>query len=185
MPGRDKFTDTLNQVSELAESIAAPMGLCIVDVKFGQQGRRRTLEVTIHRKQGSVSLDDCENISRTLEKLLEEHAAANGPLFEGAFLLEVQSPGIDRQLKTEREFRAFEGQKVLVQTKEKISDLGIKFTGTLVGVDNGKLTLSQAKSFEHGKKQQETTRDQLTLDLSNLVQVRLHSELLNKAAKHN
>jgi ribosome maturation factor RimP len=185
MPGRDKFTDSLNQIFELADSVAAPLGLCIVDVKFGQQGRRRTLEVTIHRKSGSVSLDDCEQVSRLLEKSLDEHAGAHGPLVEGAYILEVQSPGIDRPLKSEREFRTFTGQRVLVQAKEKVSDLGIKFTATLIAVDDGKLTLAAAKSFEQGKKQAETTKDQVTLEIANLVQVKLHPELLNKAAKQN
>ncbi|HEY9720071.1 MAG TPA: ribosome maturation factor RimP [Trichormus sp.] len=185
MPGRDKFTDSLNQIFELADSVAAPLGLCIVDVKFGQQGRRRTLEVTIHRKNGSVSLDDCEQVSRTLERTIDEHAGAHGPLVEGAYILEVQSPGIDRPLKSEREFRTFAGQRVLVQTKEKVSDLGSKFTATLIAVDDGKLTLAAAKSFEQGKKQEETTKDQVTLEIANLVQVKLHPELLKKAAKQN
>jgi ribosome maturation factor RimP len=179
MSGKDKLTQALDQVSLLAESVAHPLGLCIVDVKFGQQGKRRTLEVTIHRQSGSVSLDDCERVSRRLEQLLDEAAATSGPIVEGAYLLEVQSPGIDRQLKTEREFRSFVGQKVLVQAKQQVADLGSRFTATLVGLSNGQLTLSHARSVE---KKVERSQEQLTLEVSNLAQVRLHSDLLHKSS---
>jgi ribosome maturation factor RimP len=179
MSGKDKLIQTLDQISQLAESVAQPLGLCIVDVKFGQQGKRRTLEVTIHRQSGSVSLDDCEQVSRRLEQLLDDAAATNGPIVEGAYLLEVQSPGIDRQLKTEREFRSFVGQKVLVQAKQQVADLGSRFTATLVGLSEGKLTLMHARSVE---KKVETTQEQLTLEVSNLAQVRLHPDLLHKSS---
>jgi ribosome maturation factor RimP len=179
MSSKDKLTETLNQVSLLADTVAEPLGLSIVDVRFGQQGRRRTLEVTIHRRLGSVSLDDCEQISRQLEALLDETAAASGPLLEGAYLLEVQSPGIDRQLKTDREYRTFTGQKVLVQAKQAVADLGNKFTATLVAVEDGKLILSDAKSVE---KKIETTQNHLTLEIGSLAQVRLHPDLLHKSS---
>ncbi|HEY9778210.1 MAG TPA: ribosome maturation factor RimP [Planktothrix sp.] len=177
MSSKDKLTQTLDKVFQLADTVAEPLGLSVVDVRFGQQGKRRTLEVSIYRKNCSISLDDCEQVSRSLEALLDEVATTAGPVIEGAYLLEVQSPGIDRTLKTEREYRTFVGQKVLVQSKLAVADLGSKFIATLEDVQGGKLILSQAKSVE---KKVETQQESLTLEISSLAQVRLHPELLPK-----
>jgi ribosome maturation factor RimP len=182
MSSKDKLTDSLNQIAQLAQTVAEPLGLSIVDVRFGQQGKRRTLEVTIHRPKGAVGLDDCEQVSRALETLLDETALAKGPIVEGAYLLEVQSPGIDRQLKSEREFRAFIGQRVLVQSKKAVADLGSKFTANLVAWSDGKLDLADARSIE---KKIETRKESLILEIDSLALVRLHPDLLRKAAEHN
>jgi ribosome maturation factor RimP len=144
----DKFTESLNQIMELAEQVAEPFGLCVVAAKFGQAGKQRTLELTIHRQNGPVSLDDCEQVSRGLEQLLDEGASHGEPLIPGAYMLEVQSPGIDRQLKTDREYRSFMGHQVLVQSKARIDALGDKFTGTICGIDNGRVTLSELKPVQ-------------------------------------
>jgi ribosome maturation factor RimP len=174
MSGREKLAETINQVAELAETIAAPLGLAIVDVKFGQTGKRRTLEVTIHRRDGSVSLDDCEAVSRSLEKALDESAANDQPLIEGSYLLEVQSPGIERQLKTEREFRAFIGHPVLVQTKEKVSQLGHSFTGTLYGIESDNIVLTGVRAYP--AKPAATAQARVVVTKSEVVIVKLHSE---------
>jgi ribosome maturation factor RimP len=205
MQGRDKHTEILNQLCDLAQSVATPLGLCVVEVKFGQAGKRRTVEVTIHRRGSAVSLDDCEQVSRALEQLLDEQATADAPLITGPYMLEVQSPGIDRTLKSEREFLAFIGQPVIVQTKEKVQDMGHRILGTLAGSKNGKLILTNAKPFKEGKKVSAATGQggtkeagqadnacssrgdscNLEVDNSNLVQVRLHSELLSKGDSNN
>lgn len=172
----DKFSQALNEICMMAESVAAPLGLDVVDVKFGQAGKRRTIEVTIYRKGGSISLDDCEHVSRGLDQVLDERATTGTPVVQGPYLLEVQSPGIDRQIKTDREFAVFVGQQVLVQTKEKIEDLGTRFIGTLSGIESGKLTLVNAKTASEGKKNKtpEAKKEHLVIDMQSLSQVRLH-----------
>ena len=188
-----KTEQTINRILTIAERVATPLSLSVVDVRFSQQGRRKSLEVTISKPKGPVSLSDCEKLSRELEALIDAEADADGhPLIEGAFVLEVQSPGIERQLKTEREFSVFAGRQVKVLVKEKIGDLGLSFTGILGGLCSGKVLISQAKPLiENGRSAKsksnhkknkpgaekapgaETSVAEVNVDQKNIVQVRL------------
>jgi len=183
MSDKKTLDQKLQTVIEIADAIAAPLGLFVVECKFGQQGRKRSLEVTIFRKESWVSLSDCEQLSRLLEAELDKRMATDGPLIEGSFDLQVQSPGIDRQLKTEREYRIFTGQVVQVQSKEKIGELGINFKGVLTGTSDGKLHLAKASAIkpkQHSKGKQvaakvEAPRD-VTLEMKSCSTVKLFSD---------
>lgn len=180
MSAQEKQNETLEAILAVAEKIAEPLGLNVVAVRFAQQGRKRTLEVTIHRHNGAVSLDDCEHVSRALDQYLDEQTAQGSPLVEGPYMLEVQSPGIDRQLKSEREFRIFAGHKVIVQAREKVNGLGDKFIATLVGVDSGVARFEQLASAQENTKKKEAIPQELTLDLERVAQIKLYSDLLTK-----
>lgn len=172
----------------LAESVASRHGLELVGVRFSQTGRKRTVEVTIYRRAGRISLDDCESVSREMEKELDEAVPA---VLDGPYLLEVQSPGIDRQLSTEREFRVFAGQAVEVLTKEKMPPLGISFQGKLLGGSAESISLGNPqplsgstktnKSKRQGKGQaahpQEPIPETLEIPLSKLIFVKLYPDL--------
>ncbi|HEY9714903.1 MAG TPA: hypothetical protein V6C72_15650, partial [Chroococcales cyanobacterium] len=158
----------------------------------------RTLEVTIFRPGGKISLSDCEELSRMIDKELEERQAAsqaddsqeNGQpparesLIEGNYLLEVQSPGIDRRLKSEREYEFFTGERVQIQTREKLPEMGANFIGVLGGVHDGRLLLKEALPVpSESKKRKAAQKDihviekqDLPLDLSNLLLVKLHAD---------
>lgn len=184
MSDKKTLDQKLQTVTEIADAIAEPLGLHVVECKFGQQGRKRSLEVTIFKKESWVSLSDCEQLSRLLDAELEKRMAADGPLIEGSFDLQVQSPGIDRHLKTEREYKIFTGQVVQVQTKEKVGDLGITFKGTLTGNSDGKLHLAGAQAIkqkqQHGKGKHAASKEEpphdVVVDLKNCSTVKLFSD---------
>jgi len=186
MSDKKTIEQKIQSVTGIAEEIANPLGLTVVDIRIGQQGRRRTLDVTIFKKESWVSLSDCEQLSRLLEAELDKRALTDGPLFESSFDLQVQSPGIDRQLKTEREFKVFEGQRVQVQTKEKVGELGVHFKGILMNSQGGKVQIAAAVAIRpttKGKKNQleEKRQDDVTtLDSKNLINVKLFAEDLQK-----
>jgi ribosome maturation factor RimP len=174
----------LADIFKLAETEAEPMGLLVVDTRLCQQGRRRVLEVSICRKGGRISLEDCEELSRRLDRALSEQLP---PLIDGSYLLEVQSPGIDRQLKSEREFKIFAGEVVAVRTKEPVEALGDNFTGKLQSMADGVLTIinpqpqkTTASSKRH-KKANANAADKpaappasVELEWARVTQVRLH-----------
>ena len=185
----------LEKMAEIADSVASPLGVKLVAVNFSQQGRRRCILVTIYRPGANISLADCENFSRQLDTVLESSSQSKGePVIEGPYVLEVQSPGIDRELKTEREFNVFEGQQVHVQTRDVISGIGNNFVGTLIGSPSGQLKLANLKPFENPfgnngnkqkhqkKKKQEVCEDnpakrsELILDVKRVLHVKLHPE---------
>jgi ribosome maturation factor RimP len=134
----------LADILKLAELEAEPLGLTVVETRLCQQGRSRVLEVSIYRIGGSISLDDCEELSRRLDRALEEHQP---PLIEGSYMLEVQSPGLERQLKTEREFRIFAGQPVEVKMKDALAALGDHFSGILQTLDGKLLTIANPEAL--------------------------------------
>lgn len=171
----------ITEILKLAESQAAPMGLSVVEARFSQQGKRRTLEVTICRKGARVSLTDCEELSRSLEKTLDE---LNPPLIEGAYMLEVQSPGLERQLKSQRELEIFSGERVLVKTRENVAPLGDCFTGVLNFGPEGAITILNPISHSHedskGSKRKkkalaenQQAPEQITLEFAKILQVKL------------
>lgn len=140
--------ERLELISNFSQEIADQFGISIVDVKFGQEGKRRTLEISIFRADPLVSLSDCEQLSRLIEPALDEQAASGEPIADGSYTLIVQSPGIDRVLKTDREYRVFAGQKVMVQTKEKVQDLGVKFVAVLLVATPDEIKLAHPKPLQ-------------------------------------
>lgn len=171
----------IDRITQLAEKISSSLGLSIVDVRLAQQGKRRTLEVTIFRPGGRISLSDCEHVSRELDAVLE---AEQPPVIEGPFDLEVQSPGIDRKLASEREYVLFSGQPVEVKTKQKVESFGAAFTGKLVGLSNGNVVVASPEKMSdrpknkrkpsdaHNERDAETAST-LEVQLSNIISVRL------------
>lgn len=92
------------------EHVVAPLaehhGLTLVDLEWKGDHRRGVLRVYVD-KAGGVGIGDCERLSRELGDLLD----AEG-VIEGAYDLEVSSPGLDRQLRKDREFRWAVGKRV-------------------------------------------------------------------------
>lgn len=143
----------IEKVNSLLEPILEKQAVCLVNARFVNQGKRRVLEVTIHKPKNTVSLDDCEKVSRALDKKLDKLAKSKeGPLVEGAFVLQVQSPGIDRRLKTQKELKVFVGEHVEVQSRIPIDFLGANFTGILQEAEDGMVTITDPISVESKKK---------------------------------
>lgn len=181
----------LDNLTVVAESVASSFGVHILEVKVGQQGRRHALEVTIYRQNGRISLDDCERVSRKLEEVLDQQEP---PLIDSSFLLEVQSPGLDRKLSGEREFAIFSGQPVEVKTKQKVDGLGSAFTGKLLGLDNGRVRVAQpqklsdagvskSKMHKSAPKAMEDVPDPVEVELSNVIHVRLQPDFIKDIAE--
>lgn len=96
-------------VWQIAEPIANENGLEIYDVEFKKEGSDYFLRVFIDKEEG-VSIDDCEAVSRPLSDALDEA----DPISEG-YYLEVSSPGIERQLKRQKDFDRFCGENISVK----------------------------------------------------------------------
>lgn len=96
-------------VLEMSDRLAEKMNFSVVDAEYKKEDGQQILRVYID-KDGGVDLDDCEKFSRALEEQLD----AEDPI-EEAYSLEVSSPGLDRQLKKEREFLHYIGRRVEVK----------------------------------------------------------------------
>ncbi len=97
------------QIFQIAEEVASPLGLEVVDVVLHTNKNPVVLRVDIRNPDQNTGLEDCERMSRALEATLD---AAD--LIPQAYVLEVSSPGAERQLQGDREFVAFRGFMVTV-----------------------------------------------------------------------
>lgn len=87
------------------EDIAAASGCELIHAEL----KGGTLRLFIDRPEGGVDLSDCETISRQVSALLDVIDFS-----DGRYLLEVSSPGLDRQLYRSRDWERFTGRKVRV-----------------------------------------------------------------------
>jgi len=132
----------LTQIQTMLDPILADYGLECVEIEFKREPQGQVLRIFID-KEGGVSLDDCVTVSRELGAVLE----IDDPI-PGAYRLEVSSPGLDRPLKTVRDFERFAGQAVKIKTNSMIDPdqrgHGRKtFKGTLLGVTDEGVRVQQ------------------------------------------
>ena len=129
---------TLTRIWEMAAPLAANEGMEIVDIELKHEGSRggRVLRLYLD-KEGGPNMDDLSRVSRGLSELLDAN-----DVVEGAFTLEVSSPGINRPLKRPEHFARFVGKKVRVRTREMI-DGRRSFVGNLLEVTPDKIAVNQ------------------------------------------
>ena len=97
------------RVWEIAEPLADEIGIWIWDVEFVKEGARKVLRITVDSEEG-IGIEDCEKLHRAIDPLLDE-----ADLIEEQDYLEVSSPGIERELKTDMHIEACEGWDVEVK----------------------------------------------------------------------
>ena len=99
------------KISEIATPIANNLGLEVVEIAFLTNESPPVLRVEVRNPEDDTSLNDCEQMSRTLEAELD-----TTEIIPEAYVLEVSSPGISEQLTRDREYVSFKGFPVLVMT---------------------------------------------------------------------
>ena len=125
------------KIIQLAAPIATELGLEVVSAVFQTNKRPPILRLDVRNLNNNTSLDDCERMSRALESALD--ATQTIP---DAYVLEVSSPGISRQLTTEREFISFKGFRVIVKSYAPYEGKK-EWQGTLQGRDEHNIYLNQ------------------------------------------
>lgn len=123
-----------------------PLQLELVELRVGGTRSRPLLDVRIDRQdQMKVTVDDCAKASRAVEERLD----ADPALFGDRYVLEVSSPGMERSLHTERDWRRFVGRTANV----KSARLGGRMEVEIVAVEDVEgavsLRLRDAKGNEH------------------------------------
>ena len=121
-------------VIELIEPGLLAKGLELVDVEFKKEGKNWVLRVFID-KEGGVTLEDCQKISRLAGDLIEVEE-----VIEPTYTMEVSSPGLNRVLKKEKDFVKFSGKKICVQCHAPLNGRK-KFTGILKDFKNQSIHL--------------------------------------------
>ncbi len=104
-----KNSSIAETVRALAEPIAEELGVWVWDVEFVKEGARRVLRITIDSEEG-VGIEDCERLHRAIDPVLDE-----ADPIEEQYYLEVSSPGLERELKSDDHIYACEGWDVEVR----------------------------------------------------------------------
>jgi ribosome maturation factor RimP len=127
---------TLADIRPLIDDKLNFMRLSVYDVKFISAGKRSVLRVYID-KPGGVTIDDCEKASNAISVLLDLENFSNTP-----YSLEVSSPGLDRVLRGEKDFRMVIGYHVVLRVKDTEKPEIIRDqSGKLSACDHTTLTL--------------------------------------------
>ena len=112
------------------------MGFSLVRIRIMGGGENRTLQLMIDRlDEQPVSIEDCALVSRNASALLDVEDPING-----AYMLEVSSPGIDRPLTKERDFERYAGFEAKLELRD-VQDGQRRFRGRLLGCENGVVKL--------------------------------------------
>ena len=117
----------LGRVEAVVGPVLASHGLGLVDADWRREGRRWVLRFFVDRP-GGVSIGDCQAVSREAGDVLDVSG-----LIEPAYDLEVSSPGLDRELRKEREYAWALGKEVRCWVREPV-DGRTEFTGMLRAV---------------------------------------------------
>jgi ribosome maturation factor RimP len=129
---------TITRVWELAAPLAEREGMEIVDIEFRPEGTRQGRVLRLYLdKEGGPNVDDLSRVSRALSELLDAQDA-----IEGAYTLEVSSPGINRPLKKPEHFARFVGKRIRIRTRDMI-DGRRSFLGILGEVLRDRVILTQ------------------------------------------
>lgn len=161
MERKSDAVDIIKRIEDIIEQPLADKGYGIVRVLLSGNVRR-TLQIMIDRLDDiSVNVDDCATVSRTVSVLLDQY----DPI-EGAYYLEVSSPGLDRPLVKLKDYIRFQGEDVVIKTHQAI-DNRKTFVGRLESANETEVTLT----LKDDPKQENL---QLTIPFSDIKSTRLY-----------
>ncbi len=124
----------LGRVEAVVGPVLASHGLSLVDAEWHREGRRWVLRFFVD-KPGGVSVGDCQAVSREAGDVLDVSG-----LIEPAYDLEFSSPGLDRELRKEREYAWAVGKDVRCWVREPVEGR-TEFAGRLLAVSAATLEL--------------------------------------------
>ncbi len=122
------------KTEQLLEPIITENNFELVDVEYVKEGGNWYLRVFID-KEGGITVDDCELVSRALSDLLDQK-----DFIPDAYILEVSSPGLGRQLKKEKDFARSIGKEVEIKLYKAVGRQK-EFAGILVSFNNDTVTV--------------------------------------------
>jgi len=128
-------------VTQIALPIAEKLGYELVETEYVKEGPNYYLRIYIDCPEG-ITIDDCEKMNNAVEPALD----AKDPIPQ-AYFLEISSPGLDRPLKSDRDFEKYTGEQVEVSLYEAI-DGSKHYEGELKGKVNKEIIIKTDKDKE-------------------------------------
>lgn len=107
--------EILAKITPLIENTAMRFNLIPIEIDFEKENHRWFLRVFLFAHGRNVTLEDCENVTRSLNDFLDE-------LIPCKYYFEVSSPGLDRKLKSDREYLLFQGKNIILKLKSGVGE---------------------------------------------------------------
>ena len=124
--------ELLQKIQPLIENTLMRYDFIPLEVELVKESQRWFLRIFLYSYNKPVTLDDCEKVTRSLDTFLDE-------LIPFKYNLEVSSPGLDRKLKSEKEYTIFAGKNIDIKIKNPIDESNEKhFKAKLLGLDEEK-----------------------------------------------
>ena len=144
--------EEIRRLRSAAERVAATHGLVVFDVQLRREPIGMVLRVVIDRPDPgrveapdeSVGINDCQRVSQDLSAVLDVEDEFGQQDLGETYTLEVSSPGLDRPLRSEADYRRFSGRLAKIVTTEPIERQSA-FAGRIAGIDAGQVMLEEGR----------------------------------------
>ncbi len=124
--------EILEKITPLIENTAMRFGLIPIEIDFEKENHKWFLRIFLFSKERSVTLEDCENVTRSLNDFLDE-------IIPCKYYLEVSSPGLERKFKSDKEYLIFKEKNVSIKLKEPLEEESENiFKAKLIDYDEAK-----------------------------------------------
>ena len=118
--------EIIEKITPVIENAAIKNGVIPIEIDFQKESGKWFLRIYIFDPEHPVDLDDCEKLTRSIDDFLDE-------IIPVKYSLEVSSPGLERKIKSVKEYTVFKGKKIKIKLKEEIEELKEKiFIGTIM-----------------------------------------------------
>ena len=150
--------EILEKITPVIENTAVRFNLIPIEIEFVKENHRWFLRIFLYSYEHDITLEDCENVTRSLNDFLDE-------LIPVKYYLEVSSPGLERKFKSDKEFVIFKGRRISIKLKNPLEGETERiFKGEIVDWDdNDGLTFLR---FEDG--------EQLLIPKTNIQSAKLY-----------
>ena len=149
----------IERVEAIARQVVEAKGIELVHVDIAGTKRDAVIRIYID-KDGGVTLDDCSGVSRGVEEVLDSE-----DFIPSRYVLEVSSPGIERELYSLSDFVKFAGQLAKVKLKTEI-DGQKTFVGAIIEVDGDRVSIDDRTKGVIGFDYSDVAKANLRIDLS-------------------
>ena len=102
--------EIIEKITPVIENTAVRYNLIPIEIEFVKENHRWFLRIFLYSYDHDITLEDCENVTRSLNDFLDE-------LIPVKYYLEVSSPGLERKFKSDKEFVIFKGRRVSIKLK--------------------------------------------------------------------
>ena len=150
--------EIIEKITPVIENTAVRYNLIPIEIEIVKENHRWFLRIYLYSYDHDITLEDCENVTRSLNDFLDE-------LIPVKYYLEVSSPGLERKFKSDKEFVIFKGRRVSIKLKTPLEGETERiFKGEIIDWDDNEgLTFLR---FEDG--------EQLQLPKSNIQSAKLY-----------